>query len=286
MKRIALIITNPGDEGTENYCQGVNVDNSEYKKFLMSKYGGAWISTNPNDENNEIIELYKPTLSQLKLELTAIKLACIEYLLVIFCGHGYYNQQYQYSMLELQTGIDVPETIFHGKAPKTCIILDSCRVFDNSGIIEVLRKIAKKEASHESKIIKLLYKNIFNRYIKKSAKGILTLYSCSVSQTAHENEMQGGDFSYELRKEGYSWISQQTNNNSKSSRVLSYRQAFVNVQQNIMRKGNNQIPQIRGSNLDYPFCIYVPYAYIKNLYLFIMLRNIRAKLIQYFNRYK
>lgn len=42
MTRKMLIIANPGEAGDENYCEGVNQDVKQYKKFFTSNSGGAW----------------------------------------------------------------------------------------------------------------------------------------------------------------------------------------------------------------------------------------------------
>ena len=42
MTRKALIISNPGELGAENYCEGVKKDVANYKNFLMSAAGGGW----------------------------------------------------------------------------------------------------------------------------------------------------------------------------------------------------------------------------------------------------
>ena len=53
MTRRALIISNPGELGAENYCEGVNKDVINYKKYLMSSVGGGWYE-------DEIVCLEKP----------------------------------------------------------------------------------------------------------------------------------------------------------------------------------------------------------------------------------
>ena len=39
MKRKALIISNPGETGVENYCEGVKVDIQNYVCFIESPLG-------------------------------------------------------------------------------------------------------------------------------------------------------------------------------------------------------------------------------------------------------
>ncbi len=81
MKRKALMITNPGDEGSDNYCPGVLVDNNEYKKYIKSKHAGAWIDQEENSNQYEIIELIKPSLDQLNSQLSYLKHESLDYLL-------------------------------------------------------------------------------------------------------------------------------------------------------------------------------------------------------------
>ena len=38
----ALLITNPGEQGDENYCKGVYVDAANYRRLMLSPQGGVW----------------------------------------------------------------------------------------------------------------------------------------------------------------------------------------------------------------------------------------------------
>ena len=42
IRRKVLIISNPGEENSEDYSKGVFVDVENYKKFLLSPLGGYW----------------------------------------------------------------------------------------------------------------------------------------------------------------------------------------------------------------------------------------------------
>lgn len=42
MRKKILILSNPGREGAENYCEGVKRDVDNYKQFFLSPVGGNW----------------------------------------------------------------------------------------------------------------------------------------------------------------------------------------------------------------------------------------------------
>jgi len=56
MIKRALLITNPGEKGADNFCRGVYVDVENYRQHLTSAVGGAW-------EEKEIIHLDRPSVA-------------------------------------------------------------------------------------------------------------------------------------------------------------------------------------------------------------------------------
>jgi 4-hydroxy-3-methylbut-2-enyl diphosphate reductase IspH len=102
MNRKVLLISNPGESGADNYCEGVNKDVENYKQFLLSSEGGAWYS-------NEIVHLERPFVYQVEEELEKIKFT--DYSMVIFCGHGYVNHSSD-TILELRKNIEISSEKF------------------------------------------------------------------------------------------------------------------------------------------------------------------------------
>lgn len=65
VSRSAIIITNPGEVGSEGYCEGVNKDAQLYRSFLLSPVGGAWLS-------GEIFTLKQPAYPPARLSAWAM----------------------------------------------------------------------------------------------------------------------------------------------------------------------------------------------------------------------
>ena len=117
MTRKMLIISNPGEIGEENYCEGVNKDVKNYIQFFTSALGGGWYES-------EIIHLERPYPSMVNAALQTMHTT--DYSMVIFCGHGYsYEGE---TIIELRKGFDYKTSSFRGSAGKRTVVLDCCRV--------------------------------------------------------------------------------------------------------------------------------------------------------------
>ena len=98
MDRKALIISNPGEVGEENYCDGVSVDVANYINYLTSPLGGAWY-------RSEIIHLDRPTSTEVDKQIKLLK-GC-DYAFIAFCGHGYYSFELKSTILILRKHIEL-----------------------------------------------------------------------------------------------------------------------------------------------------------------------------------
>ena len=67
LTRGALLISNPGEIGEENYANGVYVDIKNYQQHLTSAVGGAW-------ETSEIQHLDRPARATVRWWLNAFSL--------------------------------------------------------------------------------------------------------------------------------------------------------------------------------------------------------------------
>lgn len=84
MKRLALLIYNPGTHGAENYCAGVIKDAKNYLRHLSSPTGGLWAE-------DEIIQLTMPTIKE--VQQAAKQFRSVDYAMIVFSGHGYYSEE-------------------------------------------------------------------------------------------------------------------------------------------------------------------------------------------------
>lgn len=74
MNKKVLIIANPGQKGTENYCEGVNKDVDNYKRYFMSATGGNWYE-------DEIEVLVQPTRTVMELKM--LEMSLMEFSVVV-----------------------------------------------------------------------------------------------------------------------------------------------------------------------------------------------------------
>lgn len=185
MTRKALIISNPGEKGDENYCEGVNVDVQNYKNFLMSAEGGWWYES-------EIVCLEKPTPELLNKWLQQMK--NIEYTIIVFCGHGYSYEND--TIIELNKDCGYNSNSLKNGANKRIIILDCCRVVSNYLMHEKIYEYAS--AIKKSVIDSISARLYYDELIQKCSKGVVVAYSCDMDETAGDDSKNGGYYSYSL----------------------------------------------------------------------------------------
>jgi hypothetical protein len=242
-KRKALIISNPGERGDENYCKGVYVDVENYKSHLISPLGGSW-------HNHEILSLDRPTKKQVNDYIK--QLSYYDYTIIIFTGHGDHLKEKDRIIIELRKGEEYNSRDFKKSAKKRLIILDYCRKIYSKVIFEdVLTKAAVKAA----KTLDLgRCRNAFDKEISKCTDGIIVGYSCLANERSGESESKGGYYSLGLLIEAKKWLE----NNTKYYDSLSIVSAHNGAKEFVVREtGDNQHPDIEKPNSDpyFPFAV-------------------------------
>lgn len=246
MKKHIILISNPGEKGDENYCNGVNVDVVNYYKFFLSPLGGAWY-------NNEITHLDRPTASE--LELTLSRLRDNEYTKIIFCGHGYYSKRRASTILELKKNEEFDSMMLRGISKKQTIILDCCRKVTNDIFSEQrTEKFAKSLNTLNVSDSRKFYENS----IEKCPASIIVTYACDISEEAGDSSSQGGYYSSSLLRACNEIHESSTIDTSKNyndySIVCVFNKAVTIVQK---LSGNSQNPQIEKQRSEpyFPFAI-------------------------------
>jgi hypothetical protein len=181
-KKILLI-------GNNNGLEGVNVDFQNYIQFFKSKTGGEW-----ND--GEIITMMNPLKVLLNLQIANLKRENLDYLIVIFSGHGGQERE---TVLELNNkGESIEESALKYISTRQLNIYDCCRSYPT-----------KAEAATE-KMIRLfdsggkIFYSTRARYevrIMSSISQQICLYACSIGETA-EDTKDGGIYSSSLLQSG------------------------------------------------------------------------------------
>jgi hypothetical protein len=197
--RRALLISNPGEQGAQNYCRGVLIDIINYKKHLTSPLGGAWFET-------EINYLNKPSISQVNNEI--YKMSSFDYTLILFSGHGYYSNITSSTWIELNKDEDYDSNKLRMLTNKRTIILDCCREIyppRPTVMAEAMKKVAKAPLDFER------CRKFFNALIEKCLKGIVVGHSCSINETSGDDENNGGYYASSLLRTATNWSE---NNNS------------------------------------------------------------------------
>lgn len=228
MTRKALIISNPGEIGSENYCEGVSKDVINYKNFLMSPQGGYWYE-------NEIVCLNKPSSNSLEIHFNLLK--NIDYSIIVFCGHGYsYKDE---TILELNKDCDIYARSLKNDAKKRTIILDCCRKNAesiNESLIHEFSSLIEKRA-----INGIEARKYYEALLSTCPDGTVVAYACDLNETAGDDSRKGGYYSYSLLQCAQKWAAQPTFSKSSQSIVGIHNQACIATRE---KSNNNQNPQI------------------------------------------
>lgn len=248
MNKKILIISNPGESGAENYCEGVNVDVKQYLNYFKSPLGGAW-------HGSEISHLNRPTVSDVK---TAISdLATLDYSLVLFCGHGWYSSIDKATILELRKGQQLSEMELRKGGGKRTILLDCCREVHEESIL----KAAMESFSMDRKMIVLSpaeCRKYYEKSISDASNGLVVTHACAINETAGDSKSYGGYYSGSLRECAADWFKSNRIDLSKSysafSIVAAHEKACGLVRN---MSGERQNPQIEKPRSEpyFPFAI-------------------------------
>lgn len=174
MKRKAILI------GNTNGLQGVQVDLNNYKKFLMSEMGGAWLES-------EILTLKNPSLTILNMHVLNIKLnERPDFVFLVFTGHGgYIRKATVFEINENHETID--ESKLWNIAKRQITISDCCRGIDT----DELRKSVQL-LSDGGKIGQSQARLIYDKRIMEAEEQQARFYSCSIGETSIDTGLSGG----------------------------------------------------------------------------------------------
>jgi hypothetical protein len=245
MKRKALIITNPGERGEENYCEGVNKDIELYRSFLQSPEGGLW-------QDSEIRTLERPNLSTVEAEVGRLQLA--DYSFVAYSGHAYHSGRS--TILALKRGVELDSAKLKVGASKHTLVLDCCRVVERPTLLleKMLKALQARPILH-SNDCRLYYDN----RIEECPNGLVVLYGCSIDQTAGDDASTGGYYSASLIESAEEWVASESHlDTQRQFSIRSVVQAHADAVSKVATlSGNRQTPAIEKPRSEpyYPFSI-------------------------------
>ena len=188
MKKLALIVSNPGSVGAENYCEGVVVDVERYDSFLRSPLGGTWF-------DEEIIKMNRPSLSDLQTTLFLMK--DLDYSLIIFTGHGFFNPIKNSTELELQETVTYDASNFRTGKKRT-IILDCCRVV--AQMTPANRFFRKAINDSTEKLDPMKCRQAYENHIKQCDNELIVGFACDKGERAYDDSANGGFYSVVYEK--------------------------------------------------------------------------------------
>lgn len=202
MRRKTLIVSNPGEQGADNYCEGVNQDVKNYVSFLTEPFGGYW-------DNSEIRLLPRPSRNELTKAIA--ELGTYDYSIVVFTGHGYYNAHLQSTMLELRKQEEIDSAELRKGALKRTIILDCCRKVEKIPTLE--EALLKAEVRKSLRLLdSSLCRHYYNTYIEQCPQALITTYACAIGELAGDDSQNGGFYSSSLLRVGTVWAQNQMGN--------------------------------------------------------------------------
>ena len=200
--RKALLISNPGEAGQENYCKGVYVDIDNYRRLLTSAEGGAW-------EDSEITVLDRPMAATVRVCLVSLSLA--DYGFVMFTGHGWYSKPNGELVLQLKQGEDIAALELKKGAKKRTIIFDCCqKVYPDSFLKESRAAFAAKSAEAVRQANRVTCRRLFDQGVQSADMGILVLNSCSVGELSSDRDNKGAYYAGSLVECVDDWSNRQS----------------------------------------------------------------------------
>jgi hypothetical protein len=244
MRRYALLIESSQVADLQD-LPGARADVALLRNWLLSPKGGAW-------RNDEIKTLRQPTIKLLKSHLAAASES--EYAFVTFSGHGHHvigpntnatriclNDSEEFSARDL-----VPSN------PRSTLIIDACRgitVMLSTRFLEAnMRKALKFSRADELKVAR----EKFNLLVRSCGNGSVRMYSCSVDQSAGEDENgHGGVFTLGLVRSAQRW---QPDTNDH---YLTVQEAFFAAATSTTNHNPQQKPRICSSRpqQSFPFAV-------------------------------
>ena len=230
MKRKVLIISNPGEYGSRNYCAGVLKDVERYQAFFSQRVGGAFYS-------HEILTLDKPSTLQVVGKIKELENE--DYSIIIFSGHGYHSTVIDDTVLELNSSSTIDVSELRKGARKRTIILDCCRVpYNDSEERYLVEKTGMRAYASAPRSVEE-YRAIYNEIVERAVPGIVVQYSCDINETSGDDSRRGGVYSSRLIGSASSWFE-----GAERNKYISVVDSHDRAARWIERENISQHPQI------------------------------------------
>jgi hypothetical protein len=213
--RRALLISNPGEDGQENYCRGVYVDVKNYQQLLLSPEGGAW-------EAGEIIQLDRPNIATVRFWIGDCSMH--DYSFVMFTGHGWFSSVDKDRVLELRKGEAIASNELLTDTNKRTVILDCCQKVHEVSLLEKRARMLTamaNEAQRRRTPNRDNCKRLFLNSIVAAERGFVRMCSCQIGEVSRDDDATGGYYNSSLIDCADDWAAQQAKSQWGGDAILS-----------------------------------------------------------------
>ena len=251
----ALLITNPGEQGDENYCKGVYVDAANYRRLMLSSQGGAW-------EAGEIQALDRPTVKDLNLWVADF--SGYDYSLIMFSGHGWFSSIDKDRILTLKKGEEIASNDLLKGTKKRALILDCCQKVHVESLLEKRARALSASmqfagAMRERTPNREACKRIFLDAISKAEPGFVRMCSCQPGEVSTDDDSAGGYYNSNLIGSADEWAASQAQNpwggDASISVVAAHESATAATRTKSAGKQNPTIEKARTGPY-FPFAVF------------------------------
>jgi hypothetical protein len=250
--RRALLISNPGEVGQENYCKGVYVDIRNYQQLLTSASGGAW-------EAGEIIHMDRQSAKDVRDMVAAISPR--DYVFIMFTGHGWYSTANGDRVLELRAGEQILATDLLRGAKKRTLILDCCQKVHPDALLEKLARMINFANAAVGRVPdRAACRKLFDDGVQATPESIVKLTSCSIGEYSTDDDTRGGRYNGSLIEYVEDWVQSQAKDRfshgvATTSIVAAHEAAAEKTRRLSVDKQNPTIEKIRTGPY-FPFAVF------------------------------
>lgn len=248
--RRALLISGPGDEGSENYLRGALLDVGNYQRHLLSSQGGAW-------EPEEIEVLHSPTVGNVRVWLSLNK--SHDYTFVMFSGHGSYSLYDSDQVLELRRGERIAGAELRTTFQRRTVIMDSCQVLEKGPLAKAVLSEGLRASFQQRVPDREMCRRKFWSEMDSTPNAVVALHSCAKGELSYEDDQTGGYYNSSVLISANEWVRGRSGVYDGSSALSVISTHIAAEPKTIERSGNRQHPSIverPKSGTSFPFAVF------------------------------
>ena len=250
INKIAILLVYQEDANSfSSFSENIRFDAESYKCFLKSPYGGAW-----ND--SEIIIRFSPSKQEI-LQIINDFVIGVDYAMICFWGHGYYSEDEDDVILQINSTEVFSALLFRNKAIKTLIVLDCYRIISEQ---KFLAESVEYYVSGSFSIDIVACREYYEKCIIQANTGNTVMYACSPYVDSFD-DARGGVYTKNLLHIARQWI-QNTVKTAKSgtcyclSVVEAHREASILTERQLPNQHSDIEKNRSGAYLPFVVAIY------------------------------